>query len=69
MSSGSLSAAGVAAALSSTADDGHHLHHELAVAVADVSAISIQDRKDQTLLGQLFTPSTFFLSLSSNYYF
>lgn len=42
MSSGSLSAA-----FSSTADDGHH---ELALAVADVNAISIQDRKDQTLL-------------------
>ncbi|KAH6790714.1 valine-tRNA ligase [Perilla frutescens var. frutescens] len=42
MSSGSLSAA-----FSSTADDGHH---ELVLAVADVNAISIQDRKDQTLL-------------------
>ncbi|XP_057773756.1 protein SAMBA [Salvia miltiorrhiza] len=46
----SLSAAGAAAVASSATDDGHPLHHELAVAVADVTAISIQDRKDQTLL-------------------
>ncbi|KAG6399195.1 hypothetical protein SASPL_140671 [Salvia splendens] len=46
----SLSAAGATAAFSSTTDDGHPLHHELALAVADDTAISIQDRKDQTLL-------------------
>ncbi|KAK4416957.1 protein SAMBA [Sesamum alatum] len=50
MSSGSLSAAAVPAASSSTVDDDHHLHHELALAAADVNIISIQDRKDQALL-------------------
>ncbi|XP_011070309.1 uncharacterized protein LOC105155996 [Sesamum indicum] len=50
MSSGSLSAAGAPAASSSTVDDHHHLHHELALAAADVNVISIQDRKDQALL-------------------
>lgn len=60
MSTGSLSAA----AFSSTTDDGNPLLHELASAVADVTAISIQDRKDQTLLGQLFQSFLSFSALS-----
>lgn len=49
MSSGSLSAAA-----SSTVEDDHHLHHELALAAADINGVSDQDCKDQAFLGQLF---------------
>ncbi|PIN05850.1 hypothetical protein CDL12_21611 [Handroanthus impetiginosus] len=46
--SGSSSVAAVAVSVSSTVDDEHHIHHELALA-ADVNLI-IQERKDQALL-------------------